>query len=175
MSELETARLRLRHWKKSDAPALYALCLDPELRRCGVGSYDSVRESRRAIRLWRKRGDMWAVVRKEDNRLVGLVGLGDMNRHSRYKELEYAIAADCRGQGYATEALEAVLARAFGELDLLAVAAWVRSFNAPCVRVLEKCGFTHEGTLRRHARDQGDTLCYSILKEEQRMKAASRK
>ncbi len=46
------------------------------------------------------------------------------------------------------------------------MAAWVRAFNQPSVRVLQRCRFTHEGTLRRHARDKGDTLCYSILKEE---------
>ena len=38
--------------------------------------------------------------------------------------------------------------------------------NKESVRVLEKCHFTYEGTLRKHARDRGDTLCYSILKEE---------
>ena len=54
----------------------------------------------------------------------------------------------------------------FSERDTEVVAAWVRSFNNESVRVLEKCHFTHEGTLRKHARDRGDTLRYSILKEE---------
>lgn len=89
-----------------------------------------------------------------------------MNRYAQYKELEYAIAANHRNNGYATEALMAMLEYMFSERDTEVVAAWVRSFNKECVRVLEKCHFTYEGTLRKHARDRGDTLCYSVLKEE---------
>ena len=85
---------------------------------------------------------------------------------SSYKEVEYAVAANHRNHRFATEALSAMLEYTFSERDTEVVAAWVRSFNNESVRVLEKCHFTHEGTLRKHARDRGDTLCYSILKEE---------
>ena len=95
-----------------------------------------------------------------------MISLEDMNRYPQYKELEYAIAAQERGNGYAVEAVEAMLRYAFLQRDISVVAAWVRAFNQPSVRVLQRCRFTHEGTLRRHARDKGDTLCYSILKEE---------
>ncbi len=60
----------------------------------------------------------------------------------------------------------AMLQYAFSERDISVVAAWVRAFNKESAHVLEKCHFTCEGTLRKHARDKGDTLCYSILKEE---------
>lgn len=92
--------------------------------------------------------------------------LAHLNRYPQYKELEYAIAAQERGNGYAVEAVEAMLRYAFLQRDISVVAAWVRAFNQPSVRVLQRCRFTYEGTLRRHARDKGDTLCYSILKEE---------
>ena len=81
-------------------------------------------------------------------------------------ELEYAIAADYRNRGYATEALRRMVDYGFSEFDLEVIAAWVRSHNTGSVRVLEKCAFKLEGRLRRHARDRSDTLCYSILREE---------
>lgn len=109
---------------------------------------------------------MRAIIHKDEQCLIGFVLLGDMNRYAQYKELEYAIAVNRRNNGYATEALTAMLEYMFSERDTLVVAAWVRSFNKECVRVLEKCYFTYEGTLRKHARDRGDTLCYSVLKEE---------
>ena len=59
-----------------------------------------------------------------------------MNRYPQYKELEYAIANKYRNRGYATEALESMLDFAFEKLNVLVVAAWVRSFNVSCVRVL---------------------------------------
>lgn len=166
MKEIESERLIISDWQEIDAPELYAICLDPELKRSGIGSYRSVDECLGTIRLWKEQNEMKAIVSKEDGCLIGLIGLGDMNRYSQYKELEFAIGADYRNKGYATEALRRMLAFGFSELNLLVIAAWVRSFNVHSVRVLEKCAFTFEGRLRKHARDQGDTLCYSILKEE---------
>lgn len=89
-----------------------------------------------------------------------------MNRYKQYKELEYAISADYRNKGYATEAVKSMISFAFKELDVSVISAWVRSANLKSTRVLEKCFFVHEGTLRRHARDKSDTLCFSILKDE---------
>ncbi len=163
---IETERLTLRAWHTDDAEMLCVICLDPELRRSGVSAYADVGEAGSAIEAWQNDPETRAVVRKKDNRLIGFIQLGDMNRYAGYKELEYAIAADCRGKGYATEAVTAMLGYAFSKREIKVVAAWVRSFNRKSVRVLEKCGFVHEGTLRKHARDGSDTLCYSMLKDE---------
>ena len=163
---IETKRLLLRTWSVSDAQTLYQLCLDPELRRSGIHWYESEEESGRILRHWKDNPEARAIVRREDQQLIGMISLEDMNRYPQYKELEYAIAAQERGNGYAVEAVEAMLRYAFLQRDISVVAAWVRAFNQPSVRVLQRCRFTHEGTLRRHARDKGDTLCYSILKEE---------
>ena len=51
---------------------------------------------------------------------------------------EYAIAANHRNNGNATEALMAMLEYMFSQRDTEVAAAWVRSFNKECVRVLEK-------------------------------------
>lgn len=167
MSEfIETKRLLLRCWKEEDAEELYKICLDPQLQLSGVSSYKNIEESRNFICNWKQNPEARAIIHKDEQRLIGFVLFGDMNRYAQYKELEYAIAANCRNNGYATEALLAMLEYMFSERDTEVAAAWVRSFNKESVRVLEKCHFTHEGTLRKHARDRGDTLCYSILKEE---------
>lgn len=166
MKNIESERLIIRDWQESDTNELYAMCLDPELQRSGIGFYNSINERLKTIRLWRGQNEMKAIVSKADSALTGLIGLCDMNRYSRYKELEFAIAASHRNKGYATEALRCMLAFGFGELNLSVIAAWVRSFNDRSVRVLEKCAFSYEGRLRKHARDQGDTLCYSLLREE---------
>ena len=89
-----------------------------------------------------------------------------MNRYEGYAELEYAIAADYRNRGLATEAVKRMVDYGFSELGLEVIAAWVRSHNAESIRVLKKCAFTLEGRLRKHARDRSDTLCYSALREE---------
>lgn len=166
MEQIETNRLLLRCWQDDDAEGLYKICLDPRLQLSGVSSYSDIEESRNAIYSWKKNPEMRAVIHKDERRLIGFILFGDMNRYAQYKELEYAIIASHRNYGYATEAIMAMLEYMFSERDTSVVAAWVRSFNTESVRVLEKCHFTYEGTLRKHARDKGNTLCYSVLKEE---------
>lgn len=165
--EIETKRLMLRRWSEHDAQALYQLCLDPELRWSGIHWYESEEESGRILRHWKDNPEARAIVRREDQQLIGMILLEDMNRYPQYKELEYAIAAQERGNGYAVEAVEAMLRYAFLQRDISVVAAWVRAFNQSSVRVLQRmpalptrepCADTR-GT-------KGDTLCYSILKEE---------
>ena len=135
--EIETKRLLLRTWNVSDAQTLYQLCLDPELRRSGIHWYESEEESGRILRHWKDNPEARAIVRREDQQLIGLISLENMNRYPQYKELEYAIAAQERGNGYAVEAVEAMLRYAFLQRDISVVAAWVRAFNQPSVRVLQ--------------------------------------
>ena len=116
--EIETKRLMLRRWSEHDAQALYQLCLDPELRRSGIHWYESEEESGRILRHWKDNPEVRAIVRREDQQLIGLISLENMNRYPQYKELEYAIAAQERGNGYAVEAVEAMLRYAFLQRDI---------------------------------------------------------
>ncbi len=163
---METNDLILRDWKESDAQSLYELRLDADMIKCGIHAFASVEECRDAINYWQADIGFKAIVCKTDGCLAGFICLNDMDRYDGYMELEYGIASEYRGRGYATQAVKRMLEYGFNELDILAIAAWVRSHNVKSVRVLEKCSFTFEGRLRKHARDKSDTLCYSILKEE---------
>ena len=156
MTTIETNNLILRNWQETDAPALYRICRDEALRKSGVTYVESIQSAGEAIRSRAK----------DTGELIGFISLGDMNRYKGYAELEFAITADCRNRGYATEAVKCMVDYGFSKLGLAVIAAWVRSHNAESLRVLEKCGFVFEGRLRKHARDQSDTLCYSILREE---------
>ena len=163
---IETEHLTLRNWQESDAPALYLMCQDKTLRRSGVAYFESIQDAEEAIRFWAKDARFKAIIHRENGKLIGFISLGDMNRYEGYVELEYAIAAAYRNRGYATEAVKRMVDYGFSKLELSVIAAWVHSGNAESVRVLEKCAFTFEGRLRKHARDQSDTLCYSMLREE---------
>ena len=163
---IETKHLILRNWQESDATALYQICRDGTLRKSGVASFESIQDAEAAIRFWATGEQFKAIIHRESSELIGFICLGDMNRYEGYVELEYAIAADFRNKGYATEAVKSMVDYGFSELGLTVIAAWVRSHNAESVRVLEKCAFTLEGRLRKHARDRSDTLCYSMLREE---------
>jgi RimJ/RimL family protein N-acetyltransferase len=73
------------------------------------------------------------------------------------------------GQGITTVAIRAAVAHAFDSLDIVRVYARVFEHNPTSARVLEKCGFRLEGTLRRaviKADKIMDLHLYSKLKDE---------
>lgn len=82
--------------------------------------------------------------------IVGVIGLSQIARgvfHSA--ALGYAIDAACQGQGLMSEALQAVLAEAFGErVALHRVQAAVRPENQRSVALLSRLGFESIGLAR---------------------------
>jgi RimJ/RimL family protein N-acetyltransferase len=80
--------------------------------------------------------------------------------------MEYVISNTYQNKGYATEAVKCVLKCAFTELDLLVVAVCHYPLNIKSKRVIEKCGFTYEGTLRKYSKNLTDSVRYSMTKEE---------
>ena len=74
------------------------------------------------------------------------------------------------GRGYMTEALAAMVRCAFERkhVDVLAIGHFQGNHRSR--RVIEKCGFQYEGTIRQGFRRYDgqvfDDVCYSILKEE---------
>ncbi len=84
---------------------------------------------------------------------AGLVDAGDdvtaAFAEKRVVELEFAVAPDARGRGYATEIARALTGLALTSLDRESVAALVRPGNAGALRVLEKLDFAAVGELDR--------------------------
>lgn len=163
---METKDLILRNWQERDAKALYEMCLDDTLRKSGIDFYNSVTDSKNTIRYWMNNRGFKVIANRKNDIFIGFICLSDMNRYDGYMEMEYAVAAEYRNRGYASQAVKSMLDYGFSQMNLSAVAAWVRSHNKESARVLEKCSFTFEGRLRRHARDKSDTLCYSVLRED---------
>lgn len=163
---MEVSNLILRNWQERDAKALYEMCRDEVLRKSGIDYFASVIESQNAIHCWKNNRGFKVIADRRNDSFIGFISLDDMNRYDGYMEMEYAIAVEYRNNGYATQAVKQMLDYRFKEMNLSVIAAWVRSHNQESMRVLEKCSFTLEGKLRKHARDKSDTICYSILREE---------
>ncbi|WP_268627552.1 GNAT family N-acetyltransferase [Paenibacillus alvei] len=166
MKTLESERLILRDWQENDASDYFEIYKNPDVESAGAKICDNINESLESIRLLIKCQESWAIVLKENGNIVGSIFLSDVNRHDRYKEIEYVILECYQNKGYATESVKRVLEYAFSELDLLAVAVCHYPFNIKSKRVIEKCGFTYEGTLRKYSRNLTDSVRYSMTKEE---------
>lgn len=175
---LETKRLILRPWRLEDADALFAYSRDPSVGpNAGWKPHESVEESRALLEAWvREENDLlWAITEKGNDFPIGSVGLHVDQRRPRvqnYRELGYVLSRESWGKGIMTEAARAVLAWGFEELGLALISCGHFTFNDRSRRVIEKCGFTYEGTLRMgYAIYDGtvvDEAVYSITAGEYR-------
>ncbi len=147
---VETARLLLRELEPSDASALHPVFSDLRATRFTLRINSEVAETLAWIEAIRKnyikRGfSVWAVVRKNDNILLGYCGCSIIQLHGKEQcEVGYRIIPSCWGQGFATEALFASIDYAFAKLSFTRLVALIQPGNIASIRVAEKAGMTYE-------------------------------
>ena len=172
---LETRRLRLRPLCMRDEKDMFRYASDPEVSRHVLwDTHETPRQTRSALRsaLRQYRSGApgsFAIERRSDRRMIGTIGFMWINCDHRSAEVGYSLARDCWNQGYATEALGAVLRFAFGTLKLNRVEAMHEVDNPASGRVMEKCGMTCEGTLRSRVYNKdhfSDVRLYAILRDD---------
>ncbi len=152
---LETERLRLRHYRKSDFPAQLAIVGDEAvMRQLGAPALDAEECWRRlaaSVGTWDLMGfGGWAVVRKADDKLVGTVSLFNAWRalepmFGEEPEMGWIFATEVHGQGVAHEACRAVLDWADRNLQPTPVWAIISPGNDPSFRLAERLGFERFG------------------------------
>jgi RimJ/RimL family protein N-acetyltransferase len=165
---LETERLRLRPFRRSDIDAYAALYADPEvLRHLGAGTepWDRGRASRHLAFVmghWQLCGcGEWAVERREDGAFLGAVGFSAPEGWPGC-ELAWILARRFWGYGYATEAARAALCCGFLDWRKDRIISLIHPENQASIRVAERLGESLEGRIQHFGREM---LCYGIDRE----------
>ena len=173
MQTLETERLLLRGWDINDADDLYAYAKNPKVGPdAGWEPHASKEVSLSILHSFIEKDEVWAIVHKEDRKVIGSIGLHpDKKRdHASAKMLGYVLSEDYWRRGLMTEAARRVIRHAFEAMGTDLLSIYHFPFNARSKRVIEKCGFRYEGTLRQAYRLYDgqflDEVCYSLLKDE---------
>jgi [ribosomal protein S5]-alanine N-acetyltransferase len=115
------------------------------------------------------RGYAFGIVCGDD--LIGRIALNNIVRgvfQNAY--LGYFVGRDHNGRGYATEAVELVVAHGFEALGLHRVQAAVMLDNPASMRVLVKAGFRREGVARHYLQIDGswvDHVLFATTIEDQ--------
>lgn len=111
----------------------------------------------------------WAITEKDSDKCIGQIAYFLVDSKNHFAEIEYCIGSDFQCKGYATEATKAVIKYGFDKINLHKVQICTKTINKASKRVIEKCGFTYEGTLRDYFFFNGDyvgRLFFSILRSE---------
>lgn len=172
---LETERLVLRRMKPDDYADMYEyarrkdvteyLLWEPHPDRKTTHRYLYYIQDRY------KAGEFfdWAVILKEENKMIGTVGFSRIDEANSLAEVGYVINPVYHGNGYAPEALLEVMMFGFMELNLHRIEAKFMHGNDRSRRVMEKCGMRYEGCARDSMYVKGDFRSihtYSILSDE---------
>ena len=109
----------------------------------------------------------WAIVLKDTNKIIGAINLR-VNESNDCVEFNYAIDNRYTGNGYMTEALNAVKEFCMNELNVARFQGGCCIQNIASKRVMEKCNLVCEGILRKYIKlkDGYHDMCmYSIINE----------
>lgn len=142
---LETERLYLRRLEQKDFLGIYEMLSDPEVMKPYEGPFlekEAHAWLDRQIDRYKKWGfGWWAVIRKEDDCLIGQCGLTYQPwKGEEILEVGYMFAKEYWDQGYAIEAASACKNHAFDELNAAEVCSIVRDSNFPSQRVALRNG-----------------------------------
>ncbi len=105
-----------------------------------------------------------------DGQAVGSIGIFVKDDvYEKSAELGYWLSEDYWRKGIMSEAVRKICKEAFETFDIIRIFAEPFADNAGSRRVLEKAGFTYEGTMRNGVYKNGEihSYCmYSVLREE---------
>ena len=150
---IETGRLLLRPWKSDDAEECFKYASDPEIGpNAGWKAHTSIEDSMHIIDTVLSAPETYAVVLKETGLPIGSVGIKrgkDSAAVTNSKEAEVGcwIGRPYWNNGYATEAVMALIGRCFNNLRCSGIWYCYFAGNEQSKRVAEKTGFKYHHTI----------------------------
>jgi ribosomal-protein-alanine N-acetyltransferase len=158
---LETDRLRLAPLTTADTEFIYRLMRDAEVMAFwDAGEVDdpdmiaNMVEGQVADML-KGKALFWSLRALVDDRFVGVCDLSEIDRRHKRAEVGFMLGREAWGRGYASEAMQAVLAFAASS-GLRRLLARTHLGNRRSDNVLEKLGFEEEGLLRGYVLREGE-------------------
>lgn len=111
----------------------------------------------------------FVILENSTNQIIGDLGVHFLEEGSRQAEIGCTINKEFQSQGYATEALNAVINSLFKELNFHRVFASIDPRNIASQKMMEKLGFRKEALFKESLFLNGnwvDDMMYAILQKE---------
>ncbi len=147
---LRTNRLILRPFNEDDLEDLFEYAsVEGVGERAGWKHHENIAETTQILEMFIKEKKTFAVVLKENNKVIGSIGIEKYGREEslseffdyKGREIGFVLSKDYWGQGLMLEALKGVIEYCFNELDYDFLLCGHFDFNTQSARVQEKLGF----------------------------------
>ena len=180
MKNIETERLRIRKFKIDDADNMYNNW--GSIKECNKylpwKTHTNVEETKEIINEWIQQYNEekptrinYAIELKDRKEVIGAISAIKINYKYNRVEIGYCIGKKFWNNGYATEALKAIIKYFIIECNFHLVKCGHMLENVASGRVMQKAGMKQEAILRDRTINQytgkfDDEVIYSIIKEE---------
>jgi len=162
----------LRATRESDLETLRQAGNDPQVWKTLREFYPSTpQDEREYVRGAQENESRVMFTIASNDRPVGRIDLRGLSDRTGDATTSYFIVPDQSGRGYATEAVGLILKYGFDQLRLHRITSYAMEFDEGSRRVLEKNGFSREGTKRDAAFVNGmycDVELWGLLEDEYR-------
>ncbi len=174
--QLETKRLILRRYVKSDGPAMYAnWASDREVAKfMRWPAHSCPQETQELVENWIGQYEElsyyhWVMVLKEAHIPIGDISVVALQESIAMARIGYCLGRQWWGRGLMAEALQAVMDFLFDVVGVNRVEARHDPRNANSGKVMKKCAMKYEGILRSADRNNlgpCDVCCYGLLRSD---------
>ncbi len=167
MTVIKTEHLFLRKHNKNDAEILHAVFRDePSMTEyTGWNPYETLEDAKCAVQRFMDedgRNGSFSRAIEYEGKLAGTIGAYDYDDENHAIEVGYSIFPEYRGNGFAKEALRAVIENLFKQNEILCITAWCDPVHTASRHVLEGAGMKYVRTDTDS--EYGDRLVYEIRK-----------
>jgi ribosomal-protein-alanine N-acetyltransferase len=144
---LETERLLLRRLNENDFEEVLALLGNPEVMKYIPRPIAKTKEDALAHiamiedKIVNNIGINWGITIKGNPKIIGIIGNYKISPENHRAEIGYMCLPQYNGQGYVTEAIKAVVAYGFDQMNLHSIEAIIDPDNTASERVLQKKWF----------------------------------
>lgn len=172
---IETERLLLKRRTEECAEKFFSMI---ELDRANLSQFlywvddtncvdDTLSGCRKFCEKWKQYCCFaYQVIHKDTEELIGSVDLQKIDWDNYNCEIGYFMVFSYQGKGYMAEAVNGLVKVGFDELGLKRQVITCRPDNKRSQAVARRCGFTHEGTLRKATFARGqfyDSMVFARL------------
>jgi [ribosomal protein S5]-alanine N-acetyltransferase len=160
---LTSERLLLRRMTMEDLKEFFILKSDERLLKNYHAKAKTYEEARRFLQ---KLDDdisanecvVWGITLKSENKVIGSICYWNLSEDLSKAEIGYELMHEFQGKGIMTEAIQAVIAYGFNDMNLQRIEAVPFTKNSTSIKVLEKNNFLRGETFKETDPDTGEIL-----------------
>lgn len=159
----------LREQKEKDAETFFLYLNRNEVKKWILATPpENIGEAKKEIRNWQHsfatdREIYWAIAEKSSDQLIGSIGFSLLDKKNKIGRISYDLDPQYWRKGIMTMAIKKVIDYAFKIMKINRIEALVIEHNIASLKLLQKIGFTNEGTLRQYRIIEGEYVNSQIL------------